>query len=87
MRGQMRLFLVALLALLAPTARVDAALVFADAGHRPEKKFYCLPRSGLAGEQGLRIIDKYLRDNPAQLHQGAAWAVISAFREVFPCPR
>ena len=46
---------------------------------------YCLP-SPLEGEQLIRVIVKYLEDNPAKLHTIAAPLVKAAFREAFPCP-
>ena len=46
---------------------------------------YCLPKP-LDGNQLIRVIVKYLEDNPAKLHTIAAPLVKAAFMEAFPCP-
>jgi hypothetical protein len=46
----------------------------------------CLPHDvGLSAGQGIRIIVKYLKDNPANLHQPAMVLGGVALRQAFPC--
>lgn len=35
--------------------------------------------------QLIRVAVKYLQDHPEQLHKPAAWLMVLAFREAFPC--
>jgi hypothetical protein len=45
---------------------------------------YCLP-SGLTGEQIVRVVEKYLRENPQELHKPMRTNAIAAFAKAFPC--
>ncbi|WLA47619.1 Rap1a/Tai family immunity protein [Bradyrhizobium elkanii] len=45
----------------------------------------CLPKEGVAAEQARLIVEKYLRDNPEQLHQEAGLLAASAIVGSFPC--
>lgn len=45
---------------------------------------YCLP-GGLTGEQMVRVIEKYLRENPQELHKPMRTNAIAAFAKAFPC--
>jgi hypothetical protein len=45
---------------------------------------YCLP-SGVVGEQIVRIVEKYLRDNPQELHKSSRTNVNAALKKAFPC--
>jgi hypothetical protein len=45
----------------------------------------CLP-NGLGGEQAVRMMLKWLRDHPEHLGDVQAVAVVSAFRDYYPCP-
>jgi hypothetical protein len=45
----------------------------------------CLPREGIENDQAIRIIVKYLRDNPAMLHQSGRVLIVVAIAEAFRC--
>lgn len=51
----------------------------------PLESRLCFPESGVNNGQAARIITKYLRDNPAQLHLPGAFLVLSAYKQAFPC--
>ncbi|UCU95801.1 Rap1a/Tai family immunity protein [Hydrogenophaga taeniospiralis] len=46
----------------------------------------CMPAGGIANGQAIRIALKYLRDNPAALHEDSSVLLMKAFHEAFPCP-
>ena len=45
---------------------------------------YCLP-GGLTGEQTVRVVEKYLRENPQELHKPMRINALAAFSKAFPC--
>jgi hypothetical protein len=45
----------------------------------------CYPESGITLGQGIRIIVKYLNDNPDKLHLSQQWLAIGALSIAFPC--
>jgi hypothetical protein len=47
--------------------------------------FYCPPERGISNDQVVRIVVKYLRDNPAQIHESARGSVLIALSRAFPC--
>jgi hypothetical protein len=51
----------------------------------PPKARFCFPKGGINNGQAARIVTKYLRDNPAELHEPEAFLVISAYKQAFPC--
>jgi len=51
-----------------------------------DMKFVCLP-STVGLDQQVRIVEKYLRDNPARLHQPAFALVVTALATEFPCTK
>ena len=54
-------------------------------GVRPEFKFFCPPESGISSDQQVRIVTKWLEDNPKELHKSARMSVLMAFAKAFPC--
>jgi len=54
-------------------------------GVRPESKFFCPPTSGMSVDQQIRIVTKWLEDNPKELHKGARMSVLIAYAKAFPC--
>jgi hypothetical protein len=44
----------------------------------------CLPKEGVSPEQARRIVVKYLRDHPEELHVHEEIAVLVAFMTAFP---
>ncbi len=44
----------------------------------------CVPH-GVTGEQTARIVEKYLRENPQELHKPMRTNAIAAFSKAFPC--
>jgi hypothetical protein len=45
----------------------------------------CLPAGGVGNEQAVRVVVKYLRENPAELHVSARVSVLVAIGEAFKC--
>ena len=48
---------------------------------------YCPPAEGIQNEQLIRIVYKYLRGHPKDLHQSARLCVLLALRNAFPCKK
>lgn len=45
----------------------------------------CWPKNGIENGQAVRIVLKYMRENPNKLHEDQLLTVILAFREAYPC--
>jgi Ssp1 endopeptidase immunity protein Rap1a len=60
----------------------DQAMGDQASGHA--KRNYCLP-SEVHSEQLVRVVKKYLEDNPVQLHYGAEVLTINALTDAFSC--
>lgn len=50
----------------------------------PESAFFCTP-SDLKTGQAVRIIVKYMREHPEDLHEPKIFLVIAALRSAYPC--
>lgn len=46
---------------------------------------YCPPHGGIPTDQGRLIVDKYFRDHPEELQEGAGPLVMAAIAKAFPC--
>lgn len=51
----------------------------------PKEAGICFPKDGIAAGQSMRIILKYLQDNPSQLHQKDTVLAVIAFKKAYPC--
>lgn len=51
----------------------------------PKESRICLPDEGIKGGQAVRVVYKYLQDNPALLHLEGTTLVNFAFRRAYPC--
>ena len=51
----------------------------------PGKEFLCLPKGGVTNGQAARVVLRYLRDHPEQLHENAFFLAVMALRDAFPC--
>ena len=51
----------------------------------PKNHKVCLPNEGLKSMQAIRIVDKFLRDNPAKLNETETFLTILAFKQAYPC--
>ena len=49
------------------------------------KRVACTEDAHTTGSQMVRILEKYLRDNPQYLHQPSGVIALVAFSEAFPC--
>ena len=49
-----------------------------------KKLNYCLP-GPISGEQMVRVVEKYLRENPQELHKPMSINTIAAMMKAFPC--
>ena len=58
----------------------NAIQVFADKGN-----FICLPSKGIDNGQTLRIVMKFMRENPKYLHEDELLMVAMSLKEAFPC--
>lgn len=47
---------------------------------------FCSPFDGIGGEQGARIVVKWLNDHPEKLHLDNGLVVMMAMQDAFPCP-
>jgi len=56
-----------------------------DTAQAIAKRIFCLPE-GVQPQQEVRVVIKYLEDNPAKLHESAAVLVMGALSGAFPCP-
>jgi Rap1a immunity proteins len=61
---------------------VDMHIVTTSYSRHP---FYCLPHEVTHG-QLIRVVMKYLKEHPKDLHSFAAWLVAAALTDAYPCP-
>ena len=54
-------------------------------GAKPESKLFCPPVGGMSVDQQIRIVTKWLKENPAELHRSARMSVLVAYIQAFPC--
>ncbi|MNC75341.1 hypothetical protein D3C75_1268560 [compost metagenome] len=45
----------------------------------------CWPKDGISNQQAVRIVVKYLNDNPAKLNKDQTFLTMMALREAYPC--
>ncbi|MBR7196473.1 Rap1a/Tai family immunity protein [Pseudomonas sp. 14A] len=45
----------------------------------------CLPLSGISNGQAARVVVKYLKENPEQLHQDEGILTLLVLKHAFPC--
>lgn len=64
------------------TGTVDAIDYYQSLGENPE--LICVP-DGVTRGQAKKVVQKYMEDNPAQLHYTATLVIWAALREAFPC--
>ncbi len=58
------------------------SLTAALTGGRPN---VCLPERGINNEQAIRILVKYLRENPETLHKTGRMSLYISLERAFPC--
>ncbi|MDZ7853505.1 MAG: Rap1a/Tai family immunity protein [Halomonas sp.] len=58
---------------------------FTAGGHIPSELGVCLPSSGINNGQAIRVVKKYLDNNPQNLHIPASFLVAYALRSAYPC--
>lgn len=46
---------------------------------------HCVKSDEITLSQVSRLAEKYLQDNPAELHRAASLLLLKAFQEAFPC--
>ena len=51
-----------------------------------KKTFFCVPSRSVIVLQSIRIIVKYLNENPERLHMSETLLIGMALGEAFPCP-
>ncbi|WP_341580825.1 Rap1a/Tai family immunity protein [Marinobacter metalliresistant] len=50
-----------------------------------DEALFCGPEDGINNGQATRIVVKYLKDNPQDLHQHEGVLAIAAFMDAYPC--
>ncbi len=50
-----------------------------------DSALFCLPSNGISNGQAARIVVKYMRDNPSELHNEQSLVAIAAFIDAYPC--
>jgi len=48
-------------------------------------KWFCSPEGNITNEQYVRIIVKYLKDNPKDLHRSGTMLALLALTDAYPC--
>ncbi|MFJ1254088.1 Rap1a/Tai family immunity protein [Cupriavidus sp. CuC1] len=49
------------------------------------KQAICLPPNGITNDQAIRLVVKWLRENPDGLHQSGRTEALIALSKAFPC--
>jgi hypothetical protein len=52
---------------------------------KPTILHFCVPGSGVPVIQGIRVVVKYLKEHPEQLHQDGMGLTVAALKDAFPC--
>lgn len=45
----------------------------------------CFPKDGITNWQAVRIVEKFLKENPSILHLEGPFLTMAAFHEAYPC--
>ncbi len=53
--------------------------------YKPQDPKICLPEKGASNNQLIRVVTKWLKDHPENLHESARMEVMFAFQNTFPC--
>jgi len=61
------------------------SLYVEDKAHKKVPHLFCTP-SEIENGQIIRIVLKYIRDNPAEAHLPTGALVVDALQKAFPCP-
>lgn len=56
-----------------------------DSQHNEAKHHRCIPAE-VTVEGAVKVVMKYLNDNPTQRHQRDAFLVVAALSKGYPCP-
>lgn len=62
----------------------DSYSITSQAEGKPTTMF-CYPPQGISSVQAARIVAKYLRENPVEMHQSARVCALNALSNAFPC--
>jgi len=54
---------------------------------KPTLLQFCLPDSGIPLIQAVRVVVKYLKDHPGELHEDGMGLTVAALKVSFPCGR
>lgn len=52
---------------------------------KPALLQFCVPDSGIPAMQAVRVVVKYLKEHPDQLHEDGMGLTIAALKDTFPC--
>lgn len=61
------------------------AITLSSQSTKPQEPKICFPRSGASNEQLARIVVKWLREHPENLHESARMEVMLSLNHAFPC--
>jgi hypothetical protein len=56
-----------------------------DALAKQNPPLYCPPHEGIPADQGKLVIEKYFREHPGELQEGAGVLAMAALMKAFPC--
>lgn len=51
------------------------------------KRTVCTPERGVSNDQAVRLLVKYLRENPEILHESGRMSLYLALQKAFPCAK
>jgi anti-sigma regulatory factor (Ser/Thr protein kinase) len=52
---------------------------------KPTLLQFCVPDSGIPVIQAMRVVVKYLKEHPEQLHEDGMGLTVAALKDSFPC--
>lgn len=52
---------------------------------KPKSRLFCPPKSGMSIDQQIKIITKYLENNPKDLSESSRTSIFIAYKRAFPC--
>ncbi len=63
---------------------VRAMMMYLDSAMSDDYKA-CFPKGGISNAQAVRVVVKYLSENPAMLHKDGPYLTAVALHNAFPC--
>jgi len=83
-KGESDQYIVAIACVVYILGVVDSHNTLSDSAWEGFEMKFCLPES-IDGGQLVRVVTKYLQENPKHLHLGASDMVLNSLSAAFPC--